>query len=276
MRRVLPLALIVCAPLAMGLGKCNDDALTAGEALRALEEVALSSQAVNLSSSSVEIGTEFTIGQAVEAAAEELRQFIESQLPCAQITLDGATLSIEYGALPGACTYKGHTYDGVHEITVLSAQAGELVVEHVWDGLSDGSVRVDGSAQVTWSAADSSRNVVHELTWTREIDGFSVVGGGDRTQTALAGGVLEGIEIDGDRYWTSKRGDWDLIVDGVEVRWQDPVPQAGTLDLATPFDGKYAKLTFERVDEDTIRVTVSSGSESFEFDVSKLGAISEA
>ena len=46
--------------------------------------------------------------------------------------------------------------------------------------------------------------------------------------------------------------------------------------MITPFDGKDLTLTFERVDEDTIEVTVSSGDSSFSFLVSKLGAIDDA
>jgi hypothetical protein len=270
------LAVALLAPLALGAGPCADDSLTVGEALQALEEVSLSSQAVNLTSSSVEISTNFTIGQAVEEAAAELRDFIESQLPCAEISLQGATLSIEYGVYAGNCTYKGQSYEGAHEITVSSAQAGSLVVDHEWTGFSNGKVRVDGTAQVTWSSIDSSRNVVHELTWTREMDDFQVVGGGDRTQTLMDGGLVEGIEINGARDWTSERGDWDLDVDGVQVRWADPVPQAGKYTLETPFDGKTVELVFERLDDDTIRVTVSSGQKGFDFDVTKTGGITES
>jgi hypothetical protein len=48
------------------------------------------------------------------------------------------------------------------------------------------------------------------------------------------------------------------------------VPQAGLYRLATP-QGKSATLSFSRIDEDTIKVTVASGDQSFDFNVSKLG-----
>ena len=274
MRKATMALLVALLPFSICWGQCQEDALTAGEALQALEEVSLSSQAIQTANGTIEISTNFTIGQAVEAAAEELQEFIESQLPCAEITLQDAVLTIEYGAFPGNCTYNGRTYSGSHSVEIVSAQLGQLVVFHEWDDLSDGVVVVNGDATVTWSSQDSSRNVVHTLTWERVSDGYTVVGGGDRTQSVLSGGLVEGITIDGDRYWTSDRGDWDLDVEGVEVRWIDPVPQSGVYWLDTPFD-KYLSMEFERVDDDTIEVTIASGSEEFSFHVSRWGVISE-
>ena len=268
--------LLGMVPFVLGWGRCEtEEALTAGEALKALEEVALSSQALNVASGSGEISTNFTIGQAVEAAAEELQEFIESQLPCAAITLDGATLNIEYGAYPlQDCTYNGQTYSGVHRITIASASAGNLVVEHEWEELANQTVSVTGSATVTWSTAEGSRNVVHELTWTRLADGWETVGGGDRTQAGLNGEITSGLTVDGTRYWTSERGAWDLDINNIELRWIDPVPESGFYELDTPFD-KSATLSFSRVDEDTIAVTLASGEKEYSFNVSKSGAISE-
>jgi len=275
--RVTMIAVAVLAGLA--LSGCREEALTAGEALQTVEELSLESQALTVSSGTIELTTSFTIGAAVEAAAEELRDFIESQLPCAEITLDGGTHTVEYGALVGECTYHGQTYEGTHSIEIVSAAEGDVVVHHAWTALSNGKVTVTGTADVTWSTADGTRNVVHELTWTRIIDGFEVTGSGNRTQAALGGDIAVGMTIDGDRQWTSERGDWDLGVDGVELRWVDPVPQAGAYEITTPFEGKTenktATVSFERVDDDTIRVTLESGDKSFDFDVSKSGAISE-
>src|SRR2546430_405480 len=77
--------------------------LSVGEAQLALEKSALASQAETLVSASVDVSTQFTIGGAIEQAAIEAQAFVVSQLPCAQIRRGAATLSIEYGALPGAC-----------------------------------------------------------------------------------------------------------------------------------------------------------------------------
>ena len=152
---------------------------------------------------------------------------------------------------------------------------GELAEGWPAEDLSNGRINVTGDATVTWSSEDSSRNVVHELVWTRIIDGKVITGGGNRTQTVLTGGLIEGFASDGNRYWNSDRGDWDLDIDNVEIRWEDPVPQAGTYTLDTPFD-KSASLSFERLDDDTIEVTIASGEEEFSFEVSKLGTVSDS
>lgn len=276
MKKRTSIVLVLLLPFMFGFGKCNEEeALTGSEALQSLEEVVLSTQMTVLTSGSVEIATNFTIGQAAEAAAEELGVFIESQMPCAEITLVDATLTIEYGVNPGNCEYNGQEYSGSHSITVVSASLGNLVVDHEWEDFSNGKISVTGTATVTWSSETSSRNVVHELDWTRIIDGKVTTGGGDRTHTVLNGSLFNGFSSDGNRYWNSDRGDWNLDIDNVEIRWEDPVPQAGTYTLDTPFD-KSASLSFERLDDDTIEVTVASGEEEFSFEVSKLGTVSDS
>jgi hypothetical protein len=271
--------LLLLLPFLAAAGPCQpreDDeaALTTEEAKQALEEVALSSQADALISGTVEISTHFTIGQAVEAAAEELGAFVESQLPCAEVTLEGATLTIHYGVLEGNCTYNGYTYSGSHAITLTSAEAGHLVVDHHWTDISNGAVSVSGTATVTWSTEEGTRNVQHTLTWTRLSDGRAMTGSGDRTQSALDGGIAEGIRVDGTRRWSGDSGAWDLDIDEVEMRWTDPVPQSGGYELETPF-GKTLSMTFARLDEDTITVTIGNGNRTLDLNISKSGAVSE-
>lgn len=257
-------------PLAL-LPNCKKDSegLTLAEAKEALDESELSSQAMNLTSSSVDISTHFTIGKAVEAAADELRTFIESQLPCAEIEVAKGTLDVTYGAKSGNCTYRGHTYTGNHHMSVVRNEEGNVQVDHSWTDLSNGTVEVNGSAIVTWDFADGERRVQHELTWTRLSDGKQGVGSGDRTQRVLEGGLFEGIQIDGSKEWKSDGRQWDLAIEGVQMRWVDAVPQAGQYVLRTP-KGKSAKLAFERVDSTKIQVTVSSGDKSFDFNVITL------
>jgi len=266
---------IFVLPFALLFSGCLQESLTVAEVRQALEEITLADQALAVTSSTVEISTNFTIGQAVEAAAAELRDFIESQLPCAEISLVGAKLTIEYGANPGNCTFHGQTYSGSHSIEITSAAEGDLIVHHDWDQISNSKLTVSGTANVTWSTAAGSRTIVHQLEWTRLSDGKQVFGSGDRTQTTLPAGITEGIAITGERHWTTSLGIWDLEIDDIEVRWIDPVPQSGVYRLTTPFNGKSASLSFWRRDENTIAVTVTSGPNSFIFDVSKSGAISQ-
>ncbi len=277
MRRMLITAL--CFSGLLTLSGCRKDqqeeSLTTAEASQALEEASVSGEAANVTSGSIEIATSFTIGQAVEAAAQEINTFVTAQMPCAEVILQGATLSIEYGKKAGNCTYKGLTYSGKHSVTVSRNDMGNVEVNHEWTDISNGRVKVSGTATVTWSAAEKSRHVVHELNWTRISDGLTATGSGDRTQTVLEGGLIEGIQIDGSRSWKSAKGQWDLAIAGVEIRWIDPVPQAGTYTLLTPA-GKTLTMTFTRVDDATINVTVKNGAKSFDFDVKSIASGSGA
>jgi hypothetical protein len=267
-------AAIFLASLALTACPKKNDELTLGEARSALEEASAASTAENLTAASVDISTSFTLGAAVEQAAEEIRTFVQSQLPCADISLSGNTLTVEYGVNPGSCIYRGHQFSGSHSITVTRNDGGQVIVDHEWTDFSNGVVEVDGTAHVTWDFDAESRRVEHEMNWTHLASGRTGQGSGDRTQTLLAGGLAEGIRIDGSRSWKGQRGQWDLGIDGVEWRWADPVPQAGTYSLSTPFD-KTVSMSFSRVDADTIQVTVSGPKKSFSFTVSKLGAVSE-
>jgi hypothetical protein len=269
------LCLLAALPLTLTLTGCpKEGELTSAEAQESLQQAAASSQAENLAAASVDISTNFTIGGALESAAGELKTFIDSQLPCADVTLEGATLTIEYGVNAGNCTYRGHTFTGSSSLTVSKNAMNEVEVDHVWNAFSNGQVKLDGSAKVTWNFADQTRHVVHDVTWTQLGTGRTGKGTGDRTQKPLSGGITEGIQVDGTRTWTGARGNWDLAIDGVQMRWSDPVPQSGSYSLNTPFD-KSVSMSFSRVDSDTIKVTVAGAKREFSFTVSKAGAIAE-
>jgi len=75
--------------------------------------------------------------------------------------------------------------------------------------------------------------------------------------------------------WTSDKGTWSLAITGVEVRLQDPVPQAGTYTLTNP-QGKFLTLEFTRRSENEIVVEVANGQSRFSFVVRSTGAINDA
>ncbi len=257
--------------------KTADGPMTQAEAREAMEESTVESQASALTTNSVEITTSFTIGKAVKDSAAEIKTFIETQLPCAEITLADATLTVTYGAKPGNCTYRGHKFTGQHIVKVTKNDAdgeNDIIVDHEWKDLSNGIVKVSGTAHVTWSFDDSTRHVEHDLTWTRIADGRTGRGTGDRTQKPLGGGLTEGIQVDGSRTWTGPKGKWDLAIQGVQMRWVDPVPQAGSYRLASP-NGRSLELSFSRVDADTIAVTIKNDTRSFTFNVNSVGAVAD-
>lgn len=250
-----------------------DGPMTQAEAREAMEESTVESQASALTTNSVEISTNFTVGKAVNEAASELKSFIQTQLPCAETSLADATLTVTYGAKPGNCTYRGNKFTGQHVVKVAKND-DEIIVDHEWKDLSNGKVKVSGTAHVTWNFDDKTRHVEHDLTWTRISDGRTGRGTGDRTQRPLAGGVAEGIQIDGSRSWTGPKGKWDLAIEGVQMRWVDPLPQAGTYRLASP-KGRSLELSFTRIDEDTIEVKLKNDTREFKFNVSSIGAVAD-
>lgn len=268
---VLALPLLVLT----GCPRDRDEALTLGEATAALEQASDAGQAEGLTAASVDISTNFTIGQAVKEGAEELRTFITSQLPCADVSLENATLTVVYGAKSGSCSYRGHTFEGTHVIALERNDDAQVEVHHEWIGFTNGVVSLDGTADVTWNLADKTRRVRHASQWKHLKTGRTGQGSGDRVQSVLAGGLAEGIQVDGERTWDGERGRWELAISGVQMRWTDPVPQAGSYTLVTPFD-KSLGMSFRRMDDDTVRVTVSGPRRDFSFDVSKAGDIAES
>jgi hypothetical protein len=261
---------VLALPLGVVLAGCpktqDSDPLTRAEAQDALDEAQASGAAESLGSANIEIFTSFTLGAGLQQAASELETAVETELPCAEVTLDDATLTVDWGVNPGNCTYRGHTFTGTSSVAVEKNADNQVLVHHEWTDLSNGVVKLNGSADVTWDFSAKSRHIVHRAEWTHLATGRTGQGDGDRTQTPLAGGVTEGIRVEGTRSWTGKSGRWDLAIDGVEMRWQDPIPQAGSYSLTTPAE-KSCSLSFSRVDDDTIRVMVEGTKRSFSFDV---------
>ncbi len=243
--------------LSLAAGCRPQEGLTTEEAQTASQELQVESQSQALTSNTVELATNFTIGGAVEHAAEELRAFVQSQLSCADLTLSGNKLTVEYGVRSG-CQFHGQAITGQHEITISKNDTDDVLVDHVWTDLSNGKVQVSGTAEVTWSKSDVSRHVVHDLKWTRLSDGRTGEGSGDRVQRPLPaadGGLAAGFTETGTRSWDGKAGRWSLDIDHLDMRWIDPLPEGGTLTLDTPFD-KTVSADFSRPNATTIRVTL--------------------
>jgi hypothetical protein len=248
--------------------------MTYREALEAMAASATSAKGEAMTQEIIEISTDFTIGEAVEDAAADLAAWLESQIECSTVTRAGHTVTVDFGTLADDCTYNGHTYAGQWAVSIHSNTEDEVYVEHAWTALTNGEVTLDGTADVTWSSAASSRRVVHDITWTDAEDSVDVTG--DKTQVLLdpAAGIEAGIVVNGSRDWTAATGTWSLEIDAVEMRGQDPVPQAGSYALTTP-DAKLAELVFTRLDEDTIECVLSAGTKSWTFEVSSSGQVSE-
>ncbi|HHO53458.1 MAG TPA: hypothetical protein ENK18_21955 [Deltaproteobacteria bacterium] len=252
--RNLPLLALI--PLTILTG-CEDEEMGLLEALAALDEVNQSSRGEAATSEVIEISTDFTIGGALQDAAQAVADFWESQADCAEVSVQGNVTTIDYGTLEDSCTWQGRTYAGVNTVTIQSTTPGELQLLHDWAGFTNGDVTVDGGATVTWSGNDLTRRVQTEHTWT-DTGGAQVDVVGDH----ISGRIDEdkpvwesGFTLDGTRDWTSDSGDWTLEMTDLELRLVDPAPQAGSIDLINPAN-KSLTILYERVDEDTIQATL--------------------
>jgi hypothetical protein len=257
------LALPACIPL--------DDASRA-EMRQAVIEIADLGAADGAQAEILELTTSFTIGAGVAAAREELRDFVTSQIPCSTVTLADATLTIDFGDMSDSCLYRGRTYAGVVSVSV-DKQGDSWVVVHTYDGMTGGRATLDGTATVTWT--DNERHIVTDLDIATDRGDWHVEA--DRTETFTACPEADAVcvDIDGDRTWTGPNGDWDMTIAGVRARSIDPVPEAGTYSVENPND-KQIELSFSRVDDDTIEVSVQSGRLDFAFHVTALGQVSDA
>jgi hypothetical protein len=259
------------------LAACGDLPMTNAEALEALDQTMRSDAGIEVTSDAVEVSTTFTLGAAVEAAADELAEFWDSQAPCTDVSVAGATATIDYGTLADNCTYNGHTYAGISRITVVGAQAGAVDVAHEWEGLTDGEYQVDGTADVTWDGTALTREVTTSHTWIALDTGETVDVTGNHVMGTLEGDTFfdGGITLDGDRQWVTDDGDaWSLVFSDVEARWIDPAPQAGTFTVTSPA-GKTLDIAFSRVDETTIRADLTGTRQPLAFEITALGLVEE-
>ena len=248
------------------------------EALEALGEINQSSRGEAATGEVIEVSTDFTMGDAVAAAAQRIADFWASQAPCSEVRVEVGKVTVDYGTLEDACTFEGNTYAGVNTAEVVDTSPGQLEVGHTWAGFTNGEVTVDGGATVTWTGEDASRRVVTEHTWT-DTEGTTVDVVGDHVQTPLEedagwGGWLGGISMDGTRDWTSESGEWMLDMSELELRWIDPAPQAGSLTVTNP-DGKTLDVTYTRIDDDTIEAVLTGLREDKVFHINKIGQMEE-
>ncbi|MBI4952089.1 MAG: hypothetical protein HY908_08650 [Myxococcales bacterium] len=265
-------ALCACAALAPGgLVACQpaQAALAIAEATDALVEATGATQALVLTARAIELGTSFAAVDDPEtsAAAHGARLLVD--LPCALVAVDGATVSVEHGA---ECAVMGRALAGSQLITIVANDDEGIVVDHEWTGLTDGIVSVDGWAEAVWLDGDEGRTVLHEISWTRLADERTGVGYTELYQSPAAGGLAEGVLLEGLAFWTGLRGEWGLELYGADVRWVDAVPQAGLYVLDTPYS-KSVHLSFQRLDPVSISVTVAGPVRSYDFAVDPSGEL---
>ncbi|MCB9665023.1 MAG: hypothetical protein H6732_12990 [Alphaproteobacteria bacterium] len=253
----------------LGLVTSGCGLVTAREAREAVVEAARSSGYQRVTDTPIELTTTVTLGDRVEAATEALADWWRSQAACAEVTVEGAAVRVDHGVLDDGCTWQGRGWQGVHTLT-LTDLGPPIALEHRWEGFGDDLTTVDGIARVRWDLDALERQVITDLDWATD----------DRT-TAVTGehayrlldpdlGLLGGVVLDGSRSWEVAQAPWDLQMEGIELRWVDPAPQAGTFTVTTP-RGAEVGITFRRVGPATIRATVDGTRRSWSFDVTLVG-----
>lgn len=261
--------LAALVPALLLLPACDLGSATRAEMREAVVSVAELGDGLGAQEEIIELTTSFTLGQGVQAAAEEIRDFVESQVPCSVVTVEPGSVSIDFGDLSDSCVYRGRTFAGVVTVAVERADTGAQVT-HTYEGFTGGRVTTDGTAVVTWN--DGERHIVTDLDFVSDDRTTHVES--DRTQTfsACEDAVAVCVSIEGQRTWTNDRGEWDMDIEGVHARSIDPVPEAGRYTVINP-EGREIGLSFERVDGNTIRVNVSGGRRDVTFDVTASGQV---
>lgn len=250
---------------------CIEQEPSRAQMRQALVQVVGQGASMGMESEILELTTSFTIGQGVEAAVEEVRELVASQIPCSTVSVQPGHLSIDFGELSDSCLHRGRTYAGAVSVD-FERRADVFLVSHSYAGFTNGVVTLDGTADVTWTG--STRTISTDLSFESDDDTLDVQA--ERTQVFSVCAGIEAIcvSIDGQRQWHNAAGDWDMSIDGVALRSIDPVPESGTYSVTTP-QGKDVAMTFERVDQDTIAVVVSGGRHEFAFHVTAAGQVNE-
>lgn len=270
MRLAIPFALIH-----LGIGCEAHDEMTVREAVEGLEQVMASGIPSAITSDPIEVSTEFTIGGALEAAADELAAFWQSQAPCSTVTVTLASVDVDYGDLADRCTWRGRSYGGLHSIDVGSTLPEALDLVHGWRAFTDGVHTLDGITNVSWDGASDARRVQTDLRWT-DAQGTRTDVTGDHVYGLVspADGLSGGITQQGVRAWETLEGTWLLDMTGIVFRLDDPLPEAGSYQLTNP-DGKQLDLAFQRLDDETIQASLSGAVWPLVFDIDKRGGVSE-
>jgi len=248
-----------------------EEPATRAEMRDAVVEVALLGEGVGVQTQMIELTTSFTLGQGVQAVAEEVRDFVASQIDCSEVTVEPGKVTIDFGDLSDHCVYRGRTYAGV--VSVEYEDLGDsFVVTHTYQGATGGRTVLDGTVVVTWDG--NERQVETDLDFVNDEGEVNVTGDRTQTFTACEGALAVCVSVDGERSWTGPRGAWETDIIGVEARSIDPVPEAGKYVITTP-EAKLIELSFSRVDEDTIAVSIEGGRTPWVLHVTAAGQITE-
>jgi len=251
---------------------CLARPMTPDEARAAVEELVEVSRPEALVGRGLELSTDFEAGRPVDVAAEELVDLWESEVGCAEVVRTTNVVTVDFGLPEDGCLWDGQPRSGV---LYLAVERNDEVVEvsHVWQELSDGGVVVAGDALVSWTAGESTRQVVHQLSWSEGRRRGTTTG--TRLQRVVDPvAALDGaLELDGERDWTRRRGgEWHLDLIAAWWRLDDPVPEGGSAQVVDP-EGRKLELAFSRRGADLFEVTATGRRLEADLQVSSTGEV---
>lgn len=252
---MVPVVLLAACVTDEGLP--DDDGVALAEAREAVYEANVSASADRATADGIEVSTEFAPGDE-PGALGTIADFWESQEACTTVSVDGNVITVDFGTLDDNCEFDGRTYAGLDTISVMSVDPLGLAVQHDWNQFTNGNVTLDGSAAVTWIGDEQTRHVVTDFVFANFVDASIVEVRGNHVTGRIDPDVpvrIGGFTLDGVREWTSASGDWTLDMTALELRPQDPAPQAGTVELTNPA-GNTLTIAYERIDDHTIAATV--------------------
>lgn len=268
---------VACSTAIFTTTGCLREGMSAAEMRAAVVEIVENGQVQQLENGIVEITTDFTIGDAVEAVRDHIAEVLAA---CGQTTvtvMDDVSIRIDFGPASDPCVHDGKSYSGVVDL-VITRDGDTVTVEHTYQDASNGTYTLHGDKTVTWSSGGGTavvRTIDSNVGWTGPNGPVDHTSQRTMTFSDFLGGPEAPIVVDGNHHWTRDGEAWDLDMNEVEFRLVDPVPQDGSYVLTVP-SGKEGTLSFERIDEDTIAVHFATGLRERTFHVTKSGQVDDA
>ena len=279
-RHLFPRALL--GTLVTMLAACSgSDGLTAREVYTIVDEVDIAVRAEVLLEPTVMLATQAAMGAATpdEAAtlvADALEQVstcvVVGRLGTTGLTLDYTATSLYDNCQTGSDVRGWLLPTSGHEtIRFLQADGTSATIDHTWEAMSNGYLRVDGTAHVTLSKTEQSttEHMVNSLSWVRASDGKSGHGKDERT-SPWAVSLGQQLLPTGLRTWESDAGAWEMRP--VDARLQSistGVPFIGTFSILTP--EKLALKLSVAYGATGPRMTLTDGTHSYSFGLSPNG-----
>jgi hypothetical protein len=272
-----PTALLLACDTNLQGGKLSvvDEEISESDARSIVDQVNLVSRSDIANVELIEVSTDLTVGERIEAIVDRWHAFWISQAPCNEVTFDGDVITVDFGELEDECVYAGETYSGVDRITLtqIADAEADLRVDHEWSAFTNGEVRIDGTTGVTWSLA-GLKALDNVLTITNFVDQTVIDLEGHHTFERLDPDLPAregGFEVNGDRSWDDGSGEWTASLNELQLMFDDASPFAGNVVITSPAGVQFT-VVYSRVDDDTTRATVTgSMGELFVFEISPDG-----